>query len=154
MIASCLCLLFIWCIEPLAVNHGEDCYFDRFGGHLEDIISALELFRASQLLIYPHESYLDDYASRAKLFLKQKISDNPLQADGYRRCMIQEVPSLIVFLLLFRSTLSGCLEYFHHLFHLLCVIDPILIRLDGIKRVVLTSISFMWKQQAASLLTG
>jgi len=89
--SSSLCFLFIRCIESLAIDQSEDWYFDRFGGHLEDVRSALELFKASQLLIYPRESYLDDYASRAKHFLEQKISESPPQGDGYRRCMIQEV---------------------------------------------------------------
>ncbi|KMT01610.1 hypothetical protein BVRB_9g216050 [Beta vulgaris subsp. vulgaris] len=77
--------------EMLAVYHDEDCCFHQFGGHPEDIRSALELFRASQLKIYDHESYLEKQTSNSRIFLDRNISEHSTQADRFSTNLIKEV---------------------------------------------------------------
>lgn len=91
-------------LESLVMYHEEDFCFDRFGGHLEDIRAALELFRASQSIIYPHESYLENSSSRARHFLKQKISNRPMQVDKFRKRVIEEVADTL------KNPYHACLE--------------------------------------------
>uniref|UniRef100_A0A803LGX1 Ent-kaurene synthase n=1 Tax=Chenopodium quinoa TaxID=63459 RepID=A0A803LGX1_CHEQI len=76
--------------ELLAEVHDEDCCFHQFGGHSEDIRSALELYRASQLRIYAHESYLEKQATNSRHFLEGKISEHSTLADRLRKNLIQE----------------------------------------------------------------
>ncbi|XP_021753311.1 ent-kaur-16-ene synthase, chloroplastic-like isoform X1 [Chenopodium quinoa] len=77
--------------ELLAEVHDEDCCFHQFGGHSEDIRSLLELFRASQLRIYAHESYLEKQATNSRHFLEGRISEHSTKADRFRKNLIQEV---------------------------------------------------------------
>lgn len=83
----------IFFTEMLAVYHDEDCCFHQFGGHLEDVRSALELFRASQLKIYDHESYLEKQTSNSRIFLDRNISEHSTQADRFSKNLIKEVPN-------------------------------------------------------------
>ncbi|GAB4852982.1 hypothetical protein Ancab_017171 [Ancistrocladus abbreviatus] len=76
---------------PLSIYSEEDYGFDRFGGHLKDINDALELFKASQFVIYPDESYLEKQNLWTGHFLKQQLSNHSLQADGLSIRIIQEV---------------------------------------------------------------
>ncbi|GMH02876.1 hypothetical protein Nepgr_004715 [Nepenthes gracilis] len=77
--------------EPLAVHCEQDCCFDRFGGHLKDIVDALEIFRASELIIHSNESFLEKQNLWSRHFLKQQLSNFSMGADGFSTYVIREV---------------------------------------------------------------
>ncbi|KAK9677704.1 hypothetical protein RND81_11G160900 [Saponaria officinalis] len=65
---------------------------DQFGGSLEDIRYALELFKASQIKLYSHEVYLDENVSDSRRFLERQISENVTQqADDLSKSIRQEI---------------------------------------------------------------
>ncbi|GAB2247065.1 hypothetical protein Droror1_Dr00006947 [Drosera rotundifolia] len=76
--------------EPLEIFGEQECSFDRFGGHLKDINDALELFKASELVIDGDNLFLQKQNSWSRSFLTQQL-DNSAQADGFAKSVIQEV---------------------------------------------------------------
>ena len=60
---------------------------------MKDIGSALELFRASEIIIHPGESVLEKLNLLTRQFLKQELSNNSIQAN-----ISQEVVNYWLFL--------------------------------------------------------
>ncbi|GAB2211564.1 hypothetical protein Droror1_Dr00024883 [Drosera rotundifolia] len=60
--------------EPLEIFGEQKCAFDRFGGHLKDINDALELFKASELVIDGDNMFLQKQNSWSRSFLTQQNS--------------------------------------------------------------------------------
>ncbi|KAL9244925.1 hypothetical protein vseg_018639 [Gypsophila vaccaria] len=69
----------------------KNCYLDQFGGNLEDTRYAFELYIASQIKLYDHESYLDENVSDCQHFLERQTSDHIAQADSFGKSIKQEV---------------------------------------------------------------
>ncbi|KAL9272006.1 Ent-kaurene synthase 5, chloroplastic-like protein [Drosera capensis] len=76
--------------KPLKIFGEQECTFDRFGGHLKDINDALELFKASELVIDGDDLFLQKQNSWSRSFLTQQL-DDPARADGFAKSIIQEV---------------------------------------------------------------
>ncbi|KAL2936261.1 Ent-kaur-16-ene synthase chloroplastic [Bienertia sinuspersici] len=81
--------------ELLANNYDEDSCFHKFGGHLEDTRYALELFRASQLRIYSHESYLEKQLSNSRQFLEKKTSEHLKEADRFSKNLSHQASTIL-----------------------------------------------------------
>ncbi|KAM7270090.1 hypothetical protein ACFE04_029304 [Oxalis oulophora] len=58
----------------------ENGFFSSLEGYLKDVGAVLELYRASQLIIYPDESILDKQNSWTSNFLKQELSNGSIHA--------------------------------------------------------------------------
>lgn len=97
MITLCICnilnpyMLFICYVDKLTQIAKEECYTNSIGGHLKDTSKALELYRASQIIIHSNESALEKQHSWSNRFLKHKLSYGSVQLDRYARIMFQEV---------------------------------------------------------------
>ncbi|XP_040361761.1 ent-kaurene synthase, chloroplastic isoform X3 [Rosa chinensis] len=65
--------------DPLS-QFSEDSFFNSLGGYLKDTGAALELFRASEVIIHPDESVLEKQHYWTSHFLKQELSNNLTQA--------------------------------------------------------------------------
>ena len=96
--------------EPLAAYGKEELCFNRFGGHLKDTSDALEVFRASQMIICPSESFLEEQNLRCKDFLSQLVFEHSMHSDQFRKQITQEVQALlyILFLLSLLSLFFSC----------------------------------------------
>ncbi|KAA8527206.1 hypothetical protein F0562_008565 [Nyssa sinensis] len=75
----------------------EEHDFDITRGHLKDIGAALELYRASQIIIYPDESALDKQNSWSNDFLQQKLHNGSIHVDRLNKYLIQEVDDALKF---------------------------------------------------------
>ncbi|GAB2302501.1 hypothetical protein Dimus_036509 [Dionaea muscipula] len=75
---------------PLAMYGDQESCFDRFGGHVKDITDALELFRASELIIDESDRFLEKQISGSRNFLRQQLNRS-IQADGFAKYIIHEV---------------------------------------------------------------
>lgn len=58
---------------------------------MKDISDALEVFAASQMSIYPTESFLDKQNLHCKDFLRQLLSDHSMHSDQFCKNITQEV---------------------------------------------------------------
>ncbi|KAH9623375.1 hypothetical protein KSS87_016683, partial [Heliosperma pusillum] len=76
------------CAELLA---DKNSCISEFGGSLEETRSVLELFRASQMKLYAHESYLDKNILDCRHFLEGQITDHLTQANNRRKNVMQEI---------------------------------------------------------------
>ncbi|KAH9623264.1 hypothetical protein KSS87_023120 [Heliosperma pusillum] len=76
------------CAELLA---DKNSCISQFGGNLEETRSVLELFRASQMKLYAHESYLDKNILDCRHFLEGQITDHLTQANNRRKNVMQEI---------------------------------------------------------------
>nr|ALE19954.1 diterpene synthase class I [Tripterygium wilfordii] len=73
-------------------------HFSRsFGGHLKDFSTALELFKASQFVIFPEESGLEKQMSWTNQFLKQEFSNGTTRADRFSKYFSIEVHDTLKF---------------------------------------------------------
>lgn len=82
-------------LDPLTQIAKEQSYFNSLGGgHLKCISDALELFRASQLIISPDDSALRKKNLQTSHFLKQTLSDGLACSDTLSRYIGQEVVSV------------------------------------------------------------
>lgn len=66
-------------------------------GHLKHIGDALELYRASEIIIYPYESALEEQHSWSSHFLKQKLNDYISHAGRFNKYVSQEVDDALKF---------------------------------------------------------
>ncbi|KAH7861589.1 hypothetical protein Vadar_028063 [Vaccinium darrowii] len=66
-------------------------------GHLKHIGDALELYRASEVIIYPYESALEEQHSWSSHFLKQKLNDCISHTDRFTKYVSQEVDDALKF---------------------------------------------------------
>lgn len=76
--------------EPLT-QFSEDHIFNYLGGHMKDISTILELYRASQFIIHPNESILEKQNFWTSHFLKQELSNGSIRADKLNKYIGQEV---------------------------------------------------------------
>ncbi|KAM7502391.1 hypothetical protein LguiB_001295 [Lonicera macranthoides] len=82
--------------DPLTQIAKEESYFSSFGGgHLKGISDALELYRASQLIISPDESALRKQNLQSSHFLKQTLADGSVCSDTLSRYVGQEVDDVL-----------------------------------------------------------
>ncbi|XP_065854405.1 ent-kaur-16-ene synthase, chloroplastic isoform X2 [Euphorbia lathyris] len=74
----------------------EDHFFNSLGGYLDDIRPALELYKASQIIL-PDELFLKKQISWTSQFLKQKISSGLRHTDGINKHITEEVHDVLNF---------------------------------------------------------
>ncbi|KAI3888977.1 hypothetical protein MKX03_028776 [Papaver bracteatum] len=72
-------------------------FFNTPGGYLKDLQCALELYRASQIMISPDESILERQNMCSSNFLKQCLSKCSLHIDAFDKAMILEVDYALKF---------------------------------------------------------
>ncbi|KAM5586881.1 ent-kaur-16-ene synthase, chloroplastic-like [Rosa sericea] len=75
----------------------EDHFFDSLGGYLRDTDAALELFRASEVIIHPDESVLEKQNYWTRNFLKQEFSNNLTQPHRINKHIGLEVDDALKF---------------------------------------------------------
>ncbi|KAM7526916.1 hypothetical protein LguiA_016818 [Lonicera macranthoides] len=83
--------------DPLTQITKEESYFNSVGGHLKGISDALELYRASQLIISPDESALRKQNLQSSHFLKQTLSDGSVWSDKLSKYISQEMDDALKF---------------------------------------------------------
>ncbi|KAM7502390.1 hypothetical protein LguiB_001294 [Lonicera macranthoides] len=82
--------------DPLTQIAKEEGYFSSFGGgHLKGISDALELYRASQLIISPDESALRKQNLQSSHFLKLTLSNGSVCSDTLSRYVGQEADDVL-----------------------------------------------------------
>nr|AZB50370.1 terpene synthase 2 [Nepeta racemosa] len=69
----------------------EECFSSSFRGNMTDINTTLDLYRASELMLYPDEKDLEKHNLRLKLLLKQKLSTVLIQSFQLGRNINEEV---------------------------------------------------------------
>ncbi|KAL6196847.1 hypothetical protein ACLB2K_032460 [Fragaria x ananassa] len=72
-------------------------FFDSLGGYLRDTDAALELFRASEVIIHPDESVLENQNYWTRNFLKQELSNNLTQPHSINKYIGLEVDDALKF---------------------------------------------------------
>ncbi|XVE53417.1 hypothetical protein DITRI_Ditri03aG0001100 [Diplodiscus trichospermus] len=82
--------------EPLA-GFAEEHFFSSLGGYLKDLDAALELFRASQMIIHPDEQVLKKQNSWTTRFLKQELSKSSICAYKRKEYIVQKVNDALEF---------------------------------------------------------
>lgn len=81
---------------PLAQFAEDDQYF-KFGQDFKDLGAALELFRASEMIIHPDEVVLEKQNSWSSHFLRQGLSNSSIHADRLNKYIAQEVEDALRF---------------------------------------------------------
>ncbi|KAI8549106.1 hypothetical protein RHMOL_Rhmol06G0000600 [Rhododendron molle] len=79
--------------DPLTQINGGKHESSFSAGHLKHIVDALELYRASEIIIYAHESALEEQHSWSSHFLKEKLQDCINHSDRFNKYVSQEVTS-------------------------------------------------------------
>ncbi|KAI3906335.1 hypothetical protein MKW92_049528 [Papaver armeniacum] len=74
-----------------------ETFFNTPGGYNKDLQCALELYRASQIMISPDESILERQNMCSSNFLKQCLSKCSIETDGFDKAMILEVDYALKF---------------------------------------------------------
>ncbi|XP_058218666.1 ent-kaurene synthase, chloroplastic isoform X2 [Rhododendron vialii] len=85
-------------------------------GHLKHIGDALELYRASEIIIYPHELTLEEQHSWSSHFLKEKLNDCMIYSDRFNKYVSQEVDDALKFPFhanLERATIRRNIEHYY-----------------------------------------
>ncbi|XP_038689056.1 ent-kaurene synthase, chloroplastic-like isoform X4 [Tripterygium wilfordii] len=82
--------------DPLT-QYAEHHFSHSFGGHLKDFGTALELFKASQFVIFPEESGLEKQMSWTNQFLTQEFSNGTTRADRFSKYFSIEVHDTLKF---------------------------------------------------------
>nr|A0A5P8DI06.2 RecName: Full=Ent-atiserene synthase KSL1, chloroplastic; Flags: Precursor [Isodon japonicus] len=59
----------------------QDCFSSSSPGHMRDVNTTLELYRASELMLYPHEIELEKQNSRLRSLLEQELSGGSIQSS-------------------------------------------------------------------------
>ncbi|KAJ0042978.1 hypothetical protein Pint_18083 [Pistacia integerrima] len=67
--------------DPLTKFAEEDQFFNSLGGCLKDISAVLELYKASQMIIYPDELLLEKQNLWSRQFLEQELSRGSIHSD-------------------------------------------------------------------------
>lgn len=81
-------LICVICSLDQLTQFSEDHFSDCLGGHLKDFGASLELFKASQIIIRPDESILENVNSWTSRFLNHGLSSGSVCSD---RLVKQEV---------------------------------------------------------------
>lgn len=79
------------CVDTLTQIAKEKYYLSSLGEDLNNTSDALELYRASQLILHPGESALGQQKSWSGEFLKQKLSYGSVHSHRYAQYIFQEV---------------------------------------------------------------
>ncbi|KAK6933936.1 Terpene synthase, metal-binding domain [Dillenia turbinata] len=75
--------------SDLLTQFGEqDQYIDSLEGQYDEASAVLELFRASQLVIYPSDSALERQNSWSQEFLQRKLNNGSIRDDNLRKQVI------------------------------------------------------------------
>ncbi|XP_016652605.1 PREDICTED: ent-kaur-16-ene synthase, chloroplastic-like [Prunus mume] len=82
--------------DPLS-QFTEDRFFNSLGGYMKDIGAALELFKASEIIIHPDESVLEKQNNWMSHFLKQELSNTLTQARRLNKHIGLEVDDALKF---------------------------------------------------------
>ncbi|KAK2977329.1 hypothetical protein RJ640_004072 [Escallonia rubra] len=77
--------------DPLTEITKQHCYLDSLHGDLNATSDVLELYKASQIIIYPDEFALEKLHSWSESFLKQKLGEYSILSNGLGRNTFQEV---------------------------------------------------------------
>ncbi|KAH0986230.1 hypothetical protein GBA52_013407 [Prunus armeniaca] len=83
-------------LNPLS-QFSEDHFFNSLGGYMKDIGAALELFKASEIIIHPDESVLEKQNNWMSHFLKQELSNTLTQARRLNKHIGLEVDDALKF---------------------------------------------------------
>ncbi|KAM7528825.1 hypothetical protein LguiB_032235 [Lonicera macranthoides] len=83
--------------DPLTQIAKEGSYFNSLGGHLKGITDALELYRASQMIISPDESALRKQNLQSSHFLQQTLSNGSVWSDRLSKYIFEEVDDALNF---------------------------------------------------------
>ncbi|KAL1815036.1 terpene synthase 6, chloroplastic [Daucus carota subsp. sativus] len=75
----------------------EECYLNSLGENLKDTNEALQLYRASEAIIYSNESALEKQNSWSNRFLEHKLSNGSVHLDRCARIIFQEVHDALKF---------------------------------------------------------
>ncbi|KAL0561314.1 hypothetical protein IC582_001737 [Cucumis melo] len=75
----------------------EDLFPNCLGGHLKDFGASLELFKASQIIIYPDEFILENINSWTSRFLNHGLSGGSVHSDRTERLVKQEAVNAFEF---------------------------------------------------------
>ncbi|KAB2615516.1 ent-kaur-16-ene synthase [Pyrus ussuriensis x Pyrus communis] len=84
------CAMAFRLLHPL-VKFSEDCFFNSYGGYLKDVSAALELFKASKIIIHPDESILEKQNYWTSHFLKEELSNMLIQPHRPNKHIALEV---------------------------------------------------------------
>ncbi|KAG9439006.1 hypothetical protein H6P81_019171 [Aristolochia fimbriata] len=83
--------------DSLTQYSEEKIFFNSLGGHLCDASTVLELYQASQIMIFPDELALEKLNSWSSHFLKEELSKDEQQQRNLQKKTIQEVDSVLKF---------------------------------------------------------
>lgn len=78
-------------VDKLTRIAKEECYLNSLGENLKDTNEALQLYRASEAIIYSNESALEKQNSWSNRFLEHKLSNGSVHLDRCARIIFQEV---------------------------------------------------------------
>lgn len=82
-------------VDALAQFGDEKKFLNTIGGYVKDVGTVLELYRASQIMIFPNELILEKQNSWSRHFLKQQVSNGSMFNDRLHEVIGQEVISFI-----------------------------------------------------------
>ncbi|KAL8147274.1 ent-kaurene synthase-like 1 isoform X1 [Apium graveolens] len=83
--------------DKLTAIAKEVYYCNLLDGNLKDTSEVLELYRASQTIIYPYESDLEKQKTWSKCFLEQKLHTGSVHLDKYAQTIFKEVEDALKF---------------------------------------------------------
>ncbi|KAF6136642.1 hypothetical protein GIB67_016098 [Kingdonia uniflora] len=75
----------------------EELFLDTLGGYQNDMSTVLELYRASQITIFPDETILDKIHSWTSRFLRRELSSGSMKSDLFNKRITQEVDDALSF---------------------------------------------------------
>ncbi|KZV38671.1 ent-kaur-16-ene synthase, chloroplastic [Dorcoceras hygrometricum] len=81
--------------DPLTKILEEDCSSNPLSGHTRDANTALEVFKASEMTMYPTESALETQSLRLKHFLALKVADGLIHSGKLGRNIDKEVTHVL-----------------------------------------------------------
>ncbi|KAE9456780.1 hypothetical protein C3L33_11317, partial [Rhododendron williamsianum] len=102
--------------DPLTQINGGKHESSFSAGHLKHIVDALELYRASEIIIYAQESVLEEQHSWSSHFLKEKLQDCINHSDRFNKFVSQEVDDTLKFPLhadFERATIRRNIEHYY-----------------------------------------
>ncbi|KAH9646273.1 Ent-kaur-16-ene synthase [Citrus sinensis] len=83
--------------DPLTQFAEDNQFFNSLKGHLKDIRAVLELYRASQITIYPDESVLEKQQFWTSHFLKQELSSGSIHSNRFSQNVSSQVEDALKF---------------------------------------------------------
>ncbi|XP_068654436.1 ent-kaurene synthase, chloroplastic isoform X2 [Aristolochia californica] len=83
--------------DSLAQFAEEKLFFNSLGGHLCDTSTILELYQASQIIIFPNELALEKLNAWSNKFLKNQLSKDEQHVENLHKKTAQEVDNVLKF---------------------------------------------------------